>query len=63
LYGANLDTVESHSHIRKLMIQNVEDVLSANEIIVLTQHNKKYLPLLTSLTKEKILIDLPGLLN
>lgn len=63
LYGANLATVESHSHIRKLMIQNVEDVLSANEIIVLTQHNKKYLPLLKSLAKEKILIDLPGLLD
>jgi GDP-mannose 6-dehydrogenase len=63
LYGANLATVEGHSHIRKLMVQNVEDVLSGNEIIVLTQHNKKYLPLLVNLAKDKVLIDLPGLLD
>jgi GDP-mannose 6-dehydrogenase len=63
LYGANLATVEGHSHIRKLMVQNVEDVLSGNEIIVLTQHNKKYVPLLVNLAKDKVLIDLPGLLD
>ena len=63
LYGANLATVEGHSHIRKLMVQNVEEVLSGNEIIVLTQHNKKYLPLLVNLAKDKVLIDLPGLLD
>jgi len=63
LYGANLATLEGHSHIRKLMVQNVEDVLSGNEIIVLTQHNKKYLPLLVDLAKDKVLIDLPGLLD
>jgi len=63
LYGANLATVEGHSHIRKLMVQNVEDVLTGNEIIVLTQHNKKYLPSLLNLAKDKVLIDLPGLLE
>lgn len=63
LYGANLATVENHEHIRKLMIEDANEVISANDVIVLTQHNRKYIPLLTSLLPEKILIDLPGLLG
>jgi GDP-mannose 6-dehydrogenase len=63
LYGANLATVENHLHIRKLMIEDANEVISANDVIVLTQHNRRYLPLLTSLLPKKILIDLPGLLG
>jgi GDP-mannose 6-dehydrogenase len=62
LYGANLATVENHDHIRKLMTKDAKELISANDVIVLTQHNRKYLPLLTSLPAHKILIDLPGLL-
>lgn len=62
LYGANLATVETHGHIRKLMVQDPSEVISSSDLIVLTQHNRKYIPLLNGLSAEKILIDLPGLL-
>jgi GDP-mannose 6-dehydrogenase len=62
LYGANLATVETHAHIKKLMVEDINEVISSSDLIVLTQHNKKYLSLLNGLAAEKLLIDLPGLL-
>jgi GDP-mannose 6-dehydrogenase len=63
MYGANLATVETHAHIRKLMVEDASHIVSSSDLIVLTQHNRKYLPLLNGLSAEKILIDLPGLLG
>jgi GDP-mannose 6-dehydrogenase len=63
LYGANLATVEKHAHIRKLMVEDAYEVISSSDLIVVAQHNKKYLPLISGLDAGKILIDLPGLVG
>lgn len=61
LYGANLATLQNHAHIRRLMHESVDQVISDSEVIVITQHNKKYLSYVRGELGERTLIDLTGL--
>ena len=61
LFGVNLNTWNQHSHLAENMIANIDELVERSEVLVLAQHNSRYLEVLTKLGKDKILVDLTGL--
>ena len=63
LYGSNLATFERHANIRSILVTNLQELIDHSKLIVLTQYNKKYLGILNELPRNKLVIDLTGLVE
>ncbi len=61
LFGANLNTWNQHSHLAENMKANPQELILESDVIVLAQHNPRYLGFLNDLPAEKVYVDLTGL--
>ncbi len=63
LYGANLAAVENHSHIKKVLVEDLSEAITDCQVVVLTQHNKKYFDFIKEELGDRDLVDLTGTMN
>ncbi len=61
LFGVNLNTWNQHSHLAENMIADASKLIQESDVVVLAQHNLRYLEILKNLPDDKILVDLTGL--
>ena len=61
LFGVNLNTWNQHSNLAENMITDPGELIQESEVVVLAQHNSRYLEVLKDFPGDKILVDLTGL--
>jgi UDPglucose 6-dehydrogenase len=61
LFGVNLEIWNSNSHLAKNMKADPQELILESDLIVLAQHNPRYLEFLKNLPAHKVLVDLTGL--
>ena len=61
LFGVNLNTWNQHSHLAENMVADPRELIRESDVVVLAQHNSRYLAILKDLPDDKILVDLTGL--
>ncbi|MEI6648427.1 MAG: nucleotide sugar dehydrogenase [Actinomycetes bacterium] len=61
LFGVNLSTWNQHAHLADNMVTDIGDLLAESDVLVLAQHNPRYLDVIANLGGDKILLDLTGL--
>jgi GDP-mannose 6-dehydrogenase len=61
LFGANLNTWNQNAHLAGNMVSNLKELVADSEVIVLTQHNRRYLAAIKELPDGCQLVDLTGL--
>ena len=61
LFGVNLNTWNHHSHLAENLVTDARKLIQESDVIVLAQHNSRYLEVLNEFPDDKILVDLAGL--
>lgn len=61
LFGVNLNTWIQHSHLAENIRVDPRNLIQESEVVVLAQHNSRYLEVLKDFPEDKILVDLTGL--
>lgn len=61
LFGANLNTWNHNAHLAQSMVSSVKELVADSEVIVLAQHNPRYLADVKDIPKDRHFVDLTGL--